>query len=228
MRFSSEENIVETPYQPAPLPSQLYDHHQRSTTTRLHSYDPLTLLESEVRNPIITGSNTCDLGGLGGGGGRQPRNNSYHPDHHRSSTTYYDHNGGSGVLSGTTSHHLSSSGSRIVDLVPRSVQESDYAILTFPPPPPAIDLLNESMASTSVTSGALGSTNMLNAMTPGVREMQPLPNPAMGKKHVYKKNLNGHYMYYYGTKLSNYSLLPIMAWVENMPLKNCNFTEFFN
>ena len=118
---------METPYQPAPLPSQLYDHHQRSTTTRLHSYDPLTLLESEVRNPIITGSNTCDLGGLGGGGGRQPRNNSYHPDHHRSSTTYYDHNGGSGVLSGTTSHHLSSSGSRIVDLVPRSVQESDYA-----------------------------------------------------------------------------------------------------
>ena len=227
MRFSSEENIVETPYQPAPLPSQLYDHHQRSTTTRLHSYDPLTLLESEVRNPIITGSNTCDLGGLGGGGGRQPRNNSYHPDHHRSSTTYYDHNGGSGVLSGTTSHHLSSSGSRIVDLVPRSVQESDYAILTFPPPPPAIDLLNESMASTSVTSGALGSTNMLNAMTPGVREMQPLPNPAMGKKHVYKKNLNGHYMYYLWNKIEQLQPSPNHGMGRKYAFKKLQFYGIF-
>ena len=162
MRFSSEENIVETPYQP-PL-SQLYD--QRTTTTTRSCYDPLTLLESEVRNPINI-SNTCDL--------RQPPRNSYHPDR-----TYYD-------SGGTGAGGLSTSGSRIVDLVPRSIQESDYAILTFPPPPPAIDLLNESMASTSVTSGAMGSSSMLNAMTPGVREMQPLPNPAMGKKHALKK-----------------------------------------
>ena len=72
-----------------------------------------------------------------------------------------------------------------MDLIPRGIplprsQESDYAILTFPPPPPAIDLLNESMASTTVNSGGLGSTSMLNAITPGTDRMaMPLPNPAM-------------------------------------------------
>ena len=138
MRFSSQDNIVETPYQPQLNRHSLYD--QRC-------YDPTFLLESEAAT-----NNSCDL--------RQLR--SYHP-------AYYDEGGG-----GTTT----TSGSRIVDLIPRSQPpESDYAILTFPPPPPAIDLLNESMASTG--GSGLGSTSMLNAITPGDRMAMPLPNPAM-------------------------------------------------